>query len=74
MKKSIEEWEREKNCFVMGRYIKENLTEEEFDAIDVQDKVGVDWHFRLAFLEKCGYKITRENIINPNLSYRNIKT
>lgn len=74
VKKTIAEFEKEKGCIVVrsasGNEIdpKVSITEEEFDAIPQETKIGVNHKDRIAFLKKNGYEVTRENMIDSSLS------
>lgn len=74
IKKTIQEWEKEKNCIIVGDPdISEKVAESEFEEMRLNNSIGVDWEHRLAFLESCGYETTRENIIDSSLNFRNKK-
>lgn len=66
--KTLSEWEVEKGVLVIDGNPKDAMTEAEFNAIDIGKKWGVDHARRIKFLEDNGYKVNRENMINPELS------
>ena len=70
MKKTIQEWEKEKGFIITDKSIDidKQITEEEINAIPVGLKHGVDHKSRTEFLVSNGYEVTRENLTNPELS------
>jgi hypothetical protein len=68
--KTIGELEKQRGVILVGANPNQKMSQEQFDAIDIKDKVGVDHKARVAFLEANGYKVTRENMINPDLSVK----
>lgn len=66
--KTLSEWEVERQCVVISLDPKKKLTEAEFNAIPLEDRWGVDHTYRTKFLKDNGYAVTRENMINPELS------
>lgn len=79
MKKTFEEWERAKGlmAYNLSKFKTSKLLDEgEFNAIvegNFSEFHGVDYKKRLAFLEKNGYEVTRENLINPELSSKPVE-
>lgn len=68
---TLEQWEREKGYIVKGDVdINKQLSEAEFEAIPHGERHGVNHADRIKFLQDNGYEVTRENMINPNLSHR----
>lgn len=70
--KTIEDWENEKNFMLRGDVdISEKIEEDQFLKLAHQVGAGVDIINRKAFLTRCGYDLTRENMMNVDLPYRN---
>lgn len=68
MEKSLSEWEQQKGWIIPSISPDKKMTEEEFDLIPSEHKHGVDHKTRVAFLKKNGYAVTRDNMLNSNLS------
>lgn len=77
--KSFEEWEKQKGIFAysLSKYkSSKQMSEEEFDALVERDRVdfhGVDYKARVEFLTKNGYEVTRENLVNSDLSAKPVE-
>lgn len=67
--KTIGEFEKQKNCILIGADPKKKVTEEEFDSYPAQ-KWGVMHDDRIEFLKANRYEVTRQNMVDPNLSSR----
>lgn len=73
-KKPVSDWEVEVGLFARDEQVakgKDKITREEF--LELSDKnpngfLGVDYPVRVKFLKDNGYEVTRDNLINPNLS------
>lgn len=65
--KTITEWEKIKNVIILDTDTSLNMTEEEFDDISIDRKIGVAHEDRKIWLKNNGYKVNRENMINVNL-------
>lgn len=68
--KKLSEWEKQKGMVVKPPVDDVLMTEEEFDDIDINDKVLVAYEGRVKFLEDNGYDVTRENMVDVYLSAR----
>ncbi len=71
--KAIRDWEPIKGVVLVGvadEDLDMEITEEKFDQIKPELKIGCDWDARLSFLNSNGYEVTRDNIVNPNLHAR----
>lgn len=68
--KTIEQLEREYNIMTtQEKDLSKKVSEDEFKEIISSGKfVGVDFKQREKFLKDNGYKLTRENMINADLS------
>ena len=70
--KTIEQWEKEKGLIVIDDIDpKQELSEAEFNkrySFLGSNTVGVNHEDRIQFLEANGYEVTRENMINSELS------
>ena len=66
--KTIGEFERQYNMLVLGANPNQKISEEDFNAIPIDQKKGVDFAAREAFLTANDYEITRENLIDGGLS------
>lgn len=67
--KTIRDWEKQKGFIVKtATDLDQQMTEQEFDAISLSEKHGVDHESRTQFLNDNGYEVTRENMINTSLS------
>lgn len=72
--KTVQEWEKEKGFIVInGMDLNQQLTEEEFVAIPLSERTGVDHAQRTKFLTDNGYELTRGNMINSSLSARTLE-
>lgn len=75
-KKRFTEWEKELGLFALTEKkfdTSASLTKEEFKEIYLSnhaDFIGVDYEVRVKFLQDNDYKVTRENLVNPELSVR----
>lgn len=67
--KTIGDFEKERNFIIRGADPKQKITEEEIAAIPLKDKIGVHHDVRIAFLKANGYEVTRENMVNSELSH-----
>jgi len=71
MKDTISEFEKETGKFLFD--VSElPETREEFDELtaDLNKWFGVDYEYRVKFLEENGYELTRENVIDAHLPVR----
>jgi hypothetical protein len=66
--KTIGDWEKQKGFLVPDASVLKKVTEDEFDLLP--GKVGVNFEQRTEFLTSNGYPVTRENLIDANLSAR----
>ena len=72
--KTFSDWEKEKGAFANDtkKYPgNKKMTESEFmDAFlgNQTEFTGVNYEDRVKFLEDNGYKVTRDNLLNPELS------
>ena len=69
--KTLEEWEKERGFLHVDPKVdlKQKFTEQEIiDLMATYDIKGVDHESRKEFLEENGYKVTRENMLNSELS------
>lgn len=66
--KTIAEWEKEKGMLLPSRKPTEKISEDDFNAIPLDDKIGVDHESRVKFLKDNGYEVTRENMVDSELS------
>lgn len=62
--------EKKYHFIIINKNGDEDITEKEFLALDLADKYGVNHDDRIKFLKDNGYDITRENMVNPDLSAR----
>jgi hypothetical protein len=71
--KTIEKWERVKGVlFSDTSNLDKEVTEEEFDQL-IDKRTGytyVNHEDREQFLRSNGYKVTRKNMIDPELSHK----
>ena len=76
MKKTFNEWEKDKGAFAIDetKYdLNQQLTEEEFLQLHAEGEGnfrGVSYDDRVKFLEDNDYPVTRENLLDPNLSVK----
>jgi len=73
MNKKFEDLEIETGLFARerGKYGSRTYSREEFDAIvkaDFHGFAGVNYKYRVKFLEVNGYEVNRENLMDGNLS------
>lgn len=79
MKKTFEEWEKSKGFFARnpGDFSSsKTITEEEFDDLLRTNRdgfVAVFYKERIEFLNKNGYEVNRENLINSDLSAKPVE-
>jgi len=69
--KTIEEWEQESNLMVRNlgkRKLTDKVTKQEFFADHPDNHLGVRIEDRKRFLEANGYQVTRENMMDSDLS------
>jgi len=69
--KTIEEWEQESNLMVRNlgkRKLTDKVTKQEFFAGYPDNHLGVRIEDRKRFLEANGYQVTRENMMDSDLS------
>lgn len=70
-KKTIEAWEKEKGVIISGEVeLKSKLTEDEFNELALERGIGVNFEDRTKFLKDNGYTVSRENMVNSELSIR----
>lgn len=76
MEKTIEEWEQEKNVFIKdAKDLTEKMTADEFKELMYGSGfIGVNWEFRVAFLQRCGYEVNRKNMIADLPNRKNPKS
>lgn len=72
--KTLGDWEKEKGVIIISISPDVEMTEAEFKEIDFKLVRGVNHKDRTKFLKDNGHKVTRENMINPDLSVRQSKT
>lgn len=72
--KKLSEWEKDKGLIVKPPVNDTTMTEAEFDEISMDDKVPVAYEDRVKFLEDNGYAVTRENMIDVQLSARQLNS
>lgn len=70
--KSITDWERKKNVVLVDHDdLDRVVSEDDFNKMVAEEQtVGVNFADREAFLTDNGYELTRENLVNPDLSPR----
>lgn len=70
--KTLEQLEKARGVlFTTNMDLTKRYTDEEFDALlatKTSSYVGVDHEDRTKFLKDNGYDVTRENMVNPDLS------
>lgn len=71
--KTIGDFEKEQGMIVLGEDPTTIITRADFDALPQYKKIGVNHEDRVAFLEANGYEVTRENMVDVNLSHRQPK-
>lgn len=71
-KMTIEQLEIEKGFFLTFDHDPKNTMDpDEFIQYALENgAVGVNYNARVEFLQENGYEITRENLMNPDLSVR----
>ena len=67
-KDTVEYWEKERGCIIPSLKPTDSMTEQEFLALPMTSRLGVDHESRIKFLKDNGYEVTRENMINSELS------
>lgn len=70
-RKTVEELEKEENVVLPNANLKDKMTVEEFRKMCSDEKVevvGVHHEDRVKFLKDNGYAVTRENMVNSELS------
>lgn len=79
MKRTFEQWEIQKGLFAydLSRWnTSKDISEDEFDSItqnNLSQFHGVDYKIRVNFLKINGYDVTRDNLINPELSAKPVE-
>ena len=73
-KKTLEAFEKERGFIILGDIdLKREITEEELlELMHSNGFHGVDFEKRIKFLEDNGYEVTRDNLIDSSLSYREL--
>ena len=70
--KTVEVWEREKGMMIVDAdhtLLKKNLSADEFIKLsDHRGWRGVNYSNRVKFLQANGYEVSRENLMNAELS------
>lgn len=73
-KDTVEFWEKERGCIIISRKPTDSMTEQEFLDLPMYERLGVDHDSRVKFLKANGYEVTRENMVNADLSVLPKKT
>lgn len=67
-KDTVEYWEKKTGCVIISRKPTDSMTEQEFLDLKMHERIGVDHENRVKFLKANGYAVTRENMVNSELS------
>jgi hypothetical protein len=70
--KTVAEWEKTQGVFLLGdvkaNVLKQTMNVKDFMALaDETGFTSVEYKLRVQWLERCGYEVTRENLLNADL-------